>query len=143
MEEARRGDKVKVHYTSKLDDGTVFASTQGRNPLELTIGEKRHIAGLENGIVGMCPGERRRIEVPAEKAYGSHLDKRVCKVSVKELPDHLNPRVGQRLRLTKKSGGRTSIARITEVTESTVTIDRNHPLAGRNLTIEVLLLEIL
>jgi peptidylprolyl isomerase len=141
MAEARDGDTVKVHYTGKLDDGTVFDTSTDRDPLQFTIGERQVIPGFEKAIIGMNPGESKTTKVPADKAYGPHQKERVMVVDRGQLPVDLKPKVGQQLQ-SRQADGRTIRVTVTEVSESRVTLDANHPLAGKNLTFDVQLVEI-
>jgi peptidylprolyl isomerase len=142
MEEAKHGDTVKVHYTGKLQDGIVFDSSRKRDPLEFTIGEGRIIPGFEQAVVGMNPGQSKIAKVPAEKAYGPHREEMVAVLDREQFPEHVKPAVGQRLQI-REAEGRTVIVTVTDVTESSVTLDANHPLAGEDLTFDIELLEIL
>ncbi len=141
MAQAKNGDKVKVHYTGKLDDGTVFDSSVDREPLEFTIGGGQVISGFEEAIVGMETGETKTANIPAEKAYGPHHNEMVVPVNRQEFPDHIQPEIGQQLQM-RRSDGRSIIVTVTEVSETTVTLDANHPLAGRNLTFDIELVEV-
>lgn len=97
MAQAKKGDKVKVNYTGKLNDGTVFDTTSGCSPLEFTIGEGRLIPDFEQAVIGMKPGESKSIQVASEKAYGPHHDEMVMTIERKDLPGGLNPQVNQKL----------------------------------------------
>lgn len=135
MVRAREGDTVRVHYTGTLSDGSIFDSSHGREPLEFTLGAGRVIAGFEEAVNGMAPGEERKVTVPAAQAYGSRRDELVFEVPRAQFPDDLQPAVGLEVQLTQ--GGQRAVARIAEVTEETVTLDANHPLAGRDLTFDL------
>lgn len=141
MAQASNGDKVKVHYTGKLDDGTVFDSSAEREPLEFTIGEDEVILGFEQAVVGMEPGESKSSTVSAEEAYGAHQEDMVLTVNRKQIPEHVNLEVGKQLQI-RESGGQPIVVRITEFTEADVTLDANHPLAGEDLTFDIELVEI-
>jgi len=137
---AEDGIKVKVHYTGKFDDGTVFDTSKEREPLEFTLGEGKVIPGFEAAVKGMEVGQSKTVTIPAEEAYGSHRDDLLVPIEKSQLPEGLNPEVGQRLQM-QKANGQMSIVTITEVAEKAITIDANHPLAGKNLTFELELVE--
>lgn len=140
MATAREGDTVRVHYTGSLSDGSVFDSSRGRDPLEFTLGEGRVIAGFDDAVSGMAQGEERQVIIPAEQAYGSRRDELVFAVPKEQFPDEMEPAVGLEVQLTQ--GGQRAVARIAEVTEESVTLDANHPLAGRDLTFDLELVEV-
>lgn len=141
MAQAENGDTVKVHYTGKMEDGTVFDTTTDRSPLRFTIGEGQIISGFERAVIGMNPGESKTTEVPADKAYGPHHEEMVVVVDRDQLPGRLEPKVGQQLQI-RQEDGRTIVVRVTDVSESSVTLDANHPLAGKDLTFDIRLMEI-
>ncbi len=136
MASAKEGDTVKVHYTGRLEDGEVFDSSAGREPLAFTIGSGQVIAGFEEGVSGMSPGEKKTINIPAAKAYGPHQTDMVFAMDRSQLPAGFEPEVGQQLQL-RASDGRAMIVTVTEVTPETVTMDANHPLAGEDLTFDI------
>jgi FKBP-type peptidyl-prolyl cis-trans isomerase 2 len=142
MPEAKSGDTVRVHYTGKLDDGTEFDSSLNREPLEFTLGEGQVVPGFENAVMGMNTGESKTAEIPPEEAYGPHRQELVLEVDSSELPEDLNPQKGQRLQM-RQPDGQTVIVEITDVSESSITLDANHPLAGESLTFDIELVEIL
>lgn len=141
MAQAQRGDTVKVHYTGKLDDGTVFDSSVGREPLEFTIGEGGIIPGFEQAVLGMAQGESKTETIPVEDAYGPYIEEMVLTVDRQQMPAELKPEVGQQLQLQQPDGQLIPMT-ITDVSGSTVTLDANHPLAGENLTFDIQLVEI-
>lgn len=141
MAQAKSGDRVKINFTGKLDDGSVFANTEGSEPLEFKLGEGKIIPGIENAVEGMNVGESRTVTVTPEQAYGQHRDELVEEVSREKLPKDIEPQIGQRFEVPQQ-GGQPMILRVTEVSEQTVTLDGNHPLAGRDLTFELELVEI-
>lgn len=140
-EEARAGDTVRVHYTGTLDDGAVFDSSRGKDPLEFTIGDGSLIPGFEKAVVGMSPGERVTTKVEAADAYGERRDDLVVEIERDELPDDLEPSLGQQLRM-QIEGGQVIVVRVAEVRDSSVTVDANHPLAGQALEFDIELVEI-
>ncbi len=140
MAQAKQGDSVKVHYTGKLEDGTVFDSSEGRPPLEFKLGEGKIIPGFESGIVGMSPGDSRTITIPAEQAYGPHAQDKVLTVERSQIPADLSPKVGMQLEVRQQ--GQAIPVRVTDVSDSSVTLDANHPLAGKDLIFDTQLVEI-
>lgn len=141
MTQAKQGDTVKVHYTGKLDDGTVFDSSLNREPLEFSIGSGQIIPGFELAVVGMAPGDAKTESIPSENAYGPHRQEMVLQVERQQLPDDIPVGVGQQLQIRQQEGQTIPVI-ITEVTDAKVTLDANHPLAGENLTFDIELLEI-
>jgi len=141
MAQANTGDTVQVHYKGTLDDGSVFDSSESRDPLQFTIGEQQVIAGFESAVIGLNPGESKTVTMPSAEAYGPHHAELVMVVDRAELPEGLNPQPGQQLRMTLEEGG-TASAIVTEATEKNITLDANHPLAGKDLTFEIQLVEI-
>jgi len=141
MTKAKQGDTVKVHYTGRLDDGVVFDSSRDGEPLEFKIGEGSVIPGFEEAIEGMSAGETRTVTIEPDKAYGPRRDEMEAEVNRTELPPNLELEVGQQLELPQENG-QIIILSIMALTDETVTVDANHPLAGRNLTFEIELVEI-
>jgi len=141
MAQAKKGDTVKVHYTGKLDDGTVFDSSVERDPLEFRIGEGQVLPGFEQAIEGMNPGQSRSVNIPADQAYGPYREEMVLEIEKDRFPPDLDPQVGQQLRVRQPDNSTVPV-RVTEVSEATVTLDANHPLAGKDLTFEIELIEI-
>ncbi len=141
MVQAQLGDTVKVHYTGKLEDGTVFDSSAERDPLEFSLGEGRVIAGFEEAVVGMSPGDSKSASIPADRAYGPYRQEMVMVVDRQQIPADLSVNVGQQLQIRQKSGEAIPVI-VTDVSESKVTLDANHPLAGQDLTFDIRLVEI-
>lgn len=141
MAEASDADTVRVHYTGKTEDGTVFDSSRDREPLEFTIGEGQIIPGFEEAVKGMEPGESKTVEVPPDQAYGMRSDEAVLQVQRDQVPEEIEPEVGQQLQLQGREGN-TFPAVVTEVDEESVTLDANHPLAGETLTFDIELVEV-
>ena len=138
---ANDGDTVKVHYTGTLEDGTVFDTSREREPLEFTLGEGQLIPGFEEAVRGIQVGQTKTVTIPAEEAYGPHHDEMVMVVERDKLPEGLKPAIGQRLQMQQPDSG-TAVVVVTDVSETTITIDANHPLAGKVLTFEIELVEI-
>jgi FKBP-type peptidyl-prolyl cis-trans isomerase 2 len=133
---AQNGNIVQVHYTGTLQDGTMFDTSVGREPLEFTLGEDSMIQGFEEAVLGMRIGESKTVTIPVEEAYGPHNADMTLVVNRDELPEDISPEVGQQLQMTGSDGG-TLMVVITEVSDTTVTLDANHPLAGKDLTFEI------
>ena len=138
---AKTGDTVRVHYTGTLEDGSEFESSVGGDPLEFTLGQGEMMPGFEDAVMGMKVGESRTVTIPADEAYGPYRDELVFEVDRTELPADLEPEVGDQLYI--QSGGTQIPVTVIEVSESTITIDANHSLAGKDLTFEIELVEIL
>ncbi|MBN2132552.1 MAG: peptidylprolyl isomerase [Sedimentisphaerales bacterium] len=132
---------MKIHYTCKLDDGAVVASSREKEPIEFTLGRGQILPGLEEAVRGMETGESKTVRVPPEKAFGPHRKDLIEEVPRGDLPDHIEPQVGQRLTLDRSDGGCVTVT-VADVSESTVTLDANHPLASTDLNFELDLLEV-
>jgi peptidylprolyl isomerase len=141
MAQAKEGDRVKINFVGKLEDGSVFANTADSEPLEFKLGENEIIPGIENAVEGMNVGESKTVNVDPEQAYGQRRDELVEEVSRDVFPDNVEPQLGQRFEVPQQAG-RPMVVRVIDVSEQTVTLDGNHPLAGRDLTFELELLEI-
>ncbi|HEV2148204.1 MAG TPA: peptidylprolyl isomerase [Longimicrobiaceae bacterium] len=140
MAQAKSGDTVRVHYTGRLDDGTVFDSSQGREPLEFTLGAQQVIPGFEQAVDGLSPGEERTVEIPADRAYGPRRDEMMLTVGRDQFPPEVQPEVGQQLQMSQ--GEQVAVVTVAEVSDTDVTLDANHPLAGKDLTFDVRLVDI-
>ncbi|MCK4911501.1 MAG: peptidylprolyl isomerase [Thermodesulfovibrionales bacterium] len=141
MKKAGEGDTVKVHYTGKLDDGTVFDSSVGREPLEFTMGAGMMISGFERAVEGMAVGETTSVNILPEDAYGVRRDDMVVRVGRKDFPENITPEVGVAVTMQHPESGQFD-AMISEVTEEAVMLDANHPLAGKSLNFDIEVLEI-
>ncbi len=141
MSEAKQFDTVRVHYTGRLDDGSVFDSSRGREPIEFTIGGGQVIPGFEQAVVGMNPGEEKTVRIPSDEAYGPYRDEMVLTVQRDQFPPDIDPQVGQALQV-QQSNGESLIVTVSEVSETAVKLDANHPLAGQDLTFDIELVEI-
>jgi len=141
MAQAKTGDTVKVHYTGKLDNGTVFDSSVDREPLEFTIGEGQLIADFEQAVIDMNPGESKTIKIAYDNAYGPHREEMLMVVDRSQFPEGLEPKIDQKLQVRDPDGG-DSVVTVVDVTDANVTLDANHPLAGKDLTFEIQLTEI-
>jgi peptidylprolyl isomerase len=141
MSEAKKGDRVKVHYTGKLTDGSVFDSSRDREPLEFELGAGMMIAGFDAAVTGMKVGETKTAEIASGEAYGEHNDEMVISVPKTQLPEGLDPEVGQQLGMQQPDGQSIPV-RVTKVEEESIEIDANHPLAGKDLIFDLELVEI-
>ena len=137
----QESDTVTVNYTGKLDDSTVFDSSIGKEPLQFTIGADQMIPGFEKAVIGMKVGESKTVTIPPEEAYGSYREDLVQEVNREELPLDMEPEVGMVLQGSMMNG-QVAMFAVTDVSETTVTLDANHPLADQKLTFEIELLEI-
>ncbi|MDY6931588.1 MAG: peptidylprolyl isomerase [Halobacteriota archaeon] len=137
---AKDGDMVSVHYTGTLDDGTVFDSSKGRDPLSFTVGDGSMIQGFDRAVNGMALGDIKTVTIPSEEAYGPYREELINIVNRSELPEGLEPEVGQKL-MGQKDGYLIEV-KIIEVNESSVTMDANSELAGKDLTFEIELVDI-
>lgn len=133
---AKKGDMVTVHYEGSLKDGTVFDSSRDRDPVSFKLGEGQLIPGFEKAVEGLVPGESTTAEVPPEEGYGPHRDEMVLAVERKQLPDDLDPDVGQQLQMQQPDGN-SMVVTVAEVSDSSVTLDANHPLAGKELVFDI------
>lgn len=142
MSKAKNGDKVKVHYKGTLEDGTVFDSSEGRDPLEFTIGEGRVIPGFEQAVDGLAVKESRTVAIPCAEAYGERREELIQEVPRDQFPEDMKVEQGQRLQLSLHDGQQ-MVVEVTSMTDASVTLDANHPLAGKDLNFEIELVEIL
>ena len=140
MAQAQSGQQVRVHYTGKLDEGTVFDSSTGSDPLTFTLGSGEVIPGFDKGVLGLTVNESRTVKIPAAEAYGPHQPGMVVELPRTEIPPHLKLKPGQRLQLKSPTGVITVV--VTGESDTTITLDGNHPLAGKDLTFELQLVEI-
>lgn len=140
MTQAKHGDTVRVNYTGKLSDGTQFDSSEGRDPLEFTVGKGRIISGFERAVTGMSPGDTKTVVIAATDGYGQRREDLVVVVDRNDLPADLDPKIGDRLEM--KRAGQSTPVNVTATTDDTVTLDGNHPLAGEDLTFDIELVEI-
>jgi FKBP-type peptidyl-prolyl cis-trans isomerase 2 len=143
MSQANAGDTVKVHFIGKLPDGSVFGTSQGGDPLQFTLGAGQVIPGLDNAVVGMSRGESKSVVIPVDEAYGRWREEMVVNIDRRKAPSDLEPKVGQQLKLKRNSDGEAMLATVIAVSEASITLDANHPLADKELSFELELLEIL
>jgi peptidylprolyl isomerase len=141
MAAAKSGDSVKIHYTGKLDDGTVFDSSSGREPLGFTIGSGQVIPGFEEAVIGMRQGEAKQVTIPVDKAYGQRNEELLMPFPRNQVPPDINPEVGQKLQLSGPNGEPVMVT-VAEITEEHIVLDANPPLAGKDLIFDIELVEI-
>ncbi|MDV7138766.1 peptidylprolyl isomerase [Maribacter sp. TH_r10] len=141
MSKVKANDTVKVHYTGKLSNGQVFDSSEGRDPLEITLGQGALIPGFEKGLIDMEVNENKTINIPKEEAYGEVQEELFQRVNKEELPEGMTPEVGMGL-VAKSPDGTEQQLRVAEVNEADIVIDANHPLAGHDLIFDLQLVEI-
>jgi peptidylprolyl isomerase len=136
MAEVKEGDTVSIHYTGKLDDGTQFDSSEGREPLSFQVGAGQIIPGLDKALPGMTEGDTKEVTVPAEEAYGPVNPDAKQAVPRAEIPEHIPLDLGTQLQV-QTPDGQTMNVTVAEVTDDQVVLDANHPLAGRNLNFDI------
>jgi len=141
MASAKPGDTVHVHYTGRLDDGSVFDTSEGREPLEFVLGTGTVIPGFEEAVSGLSIGDEASTRIPPEQAYGLRSEDLVLTVPRESFPEGVTPQVGQRFEMAGADGQRTPVV-VTSVESDVVQIDANHPLAGRSLSFELKLVKI-
>jgi peptidylprolyl isomerase len=133
---ARQGDTVKVHYTGKLASGKVFDSSIEREPIAFTLGAGQIIPGFEKAVEGLEPGQKTSVTIPAAEAYGPHNPEALVRVERSQLPEGMDPQIGQQLQVQQENG-HAMVVRVTEVDDDSITLDANHPLAGEDLSFEI------
>ena len=138
---AKPGDTVAVHYTGKLADGSIFDTSQGRDPLEFTLGERRVIPGFDEAVSGMRPGEKKTAEITADDAYGPHMPELIVEFPRDQIPPGVAGQVGEEVQVQTTAGDAIR-ALVVDVSEGAVTIDANHPLAGKDLTFDIELVDV-
>lgn len=142
MTTAKRGDTVQVHYTGSLTDGSVFDSSEGRTPLEFTIGSGQLIAGFDQAVEGLSVGQSIEVLIPADQAYGPRSDDLIHEISRDALPQDITLEPGMQLEGTTEEG-EVAIVTIAEIFDDHITIDENHALAGQDLNFKIELVQIL
>jgi peptidylprolyl isomerase len=141
MQQAKRGDTVKVHYTGSFEDGTVFDSSKGKEPLEFTLGEGQVIPGFEEAVIGMVAGDEKRETIQPQRAYGDRREELVFEVGVNQLPPGSQVEVGDTLQVGFGDGNMANV-QVISLDDELLKLDANHPLAGRTLLFELELVAI-
>ena len=141
MAQAKTGDIVKVNYTGKLKDGTVFDSSLERDPIQFTVGSKQLIPDFEKAPIGMEVNESKTITIPADNAYGPRMEERIISVSRTQVPPEMVLKPGDSIEVGTQDGQRIAV-KVVKLDEETVTLDTNHALAGEDLIFDITLVEI-
>jgi FKBP-type peptidyl-prolyl cis-trans isomerase 2 len=141
MIQVRENNTVKVHYVGKLSDGQVFDTSEGKEPLEFTLGQGKLIPGFEKGLIDMKLNEKKTITISKEDAYGESREDLIQEVDKSQLPEDITPEIGMGL-VSKSSDGNEMNLLIVEVKEATIVIDGNHPLAGKELIFDLEVVDI-
>jgi peptidylprolyl isomerase len=141
MQQAKEGNVVKVHYSGRLTDGTLFDSSEGREPLEFTVGAGQMIKGFDAGVLGMAIGEKKTLQIAAEDAYGARDEEAIIEFPAENIPADMKLEPGMQLTLRNQNGQPVSVI-VLEVKEEVVIMDANHMLAGQDLVFDVELVEI-
>ena len=136
MSQVKANDTVKVHYTGKLADGQVFDSSEGKEPIEFTLGQGQLIPGFEKGLIDMKVNEKKTVTIPKEEAYGEPREELIQEVQKDQLPEEIKPEVGMGL-VSKTPDGREMNLLVAEVKDDTIVVDGNHPLAGKDLVFDL------
>lgn len=141
MSQAKSGDTVSIHYTGTLEDGSQFDSSEGRDPLQFELGSGQVIPGFDKAVEGMSVGDSKQVTIPPEEAYGDHQPQMVQDVPKSVLPPDIEPEVGMALSARSQDGAEMRLT-VTEVKEDAITVDGNHPLAGKPLNFDIELVNI-
>lgn len=136
MSTVKNGDTVKVHYTGTLKNGEIFDSSRESDPLEFKLGQGQLIPGFEKSVIGLAEGESTKVEIPSAEAYGESREDLIVKVPKDKVPQDIEPVVGLQLQVNQPDGQPIPV-RITEITDAELTLDANHPLAGKDLTFDI------
>jgi len=141
MQQVKNGDTVRVHYHGKLNDGSTFDTSEGRDPLEFTVGSGQVIKGFDDAMLDMQPGEKKTVNIPVDLAYGQRNDDMMMEYPKSEFPADMTPEVGMELHMSDNAGNVFPVV-VAELQEETVLLDANHPLAGKDLVFELELVSI-
>lgn len=141
MQQAKKGDKVKVHYHGKLTSGETFDTSSGREPLEFEVGSGSVIKGFDQGVTGMEVGEKKTINIPVDEAYGPRSEDMLIEFPKDRFPKDMDIEEGMQLMMSNGSGQNMPVI-VTEIKENSVILDANHPLAGEELIFDIELVEI-
>jgi len=154
MAQAKHGDRVKIKFTGKLEDGTIFDSTAGEHqcgcddcnceetPFEMVIGEEEFFLQVEEALIGMAPGDKKTVQIASDDAFGDYDEECVFTIERSELPDDMQPEVGMEVEMTDEDD-QSVVVTVVDTTDTTITFDANHPLAGEDLTFDIELVEII
>ncbi|PUZ24460.1 peptidylprolyl isomerase [Chitinophaga costaii] len=141
MQTVKQGDTVRVHYHGRLDNGNTFDSSEGRAPLEFTVGAGMVIKGFDNGVIDMKIGDKRTLHIPVDDAYGPKNQEMVLDFPKSNIPSDMKPEIGMDLQMSNNEGQVFQV-KVVGINEEFITLDANHPLAGEPLTFDIELVEI-
>ena len=141
MSKVKDGNTVKVHYTGTLKDGSVFDTSAEREPLEFKLGEGQLIPGFEKAVIGLEEGDKTKVDISVEEAYGEAREELIINVPKDQLPEDVQPEIGMQLQVNQPDGQPVPV-RVAEISDDELTLDANHPLAGKDLSFEIELVEI-
>jgi peptidylprolyl isomerase len=141
MSVAQEGNTVKIHYKGSLDNGTIFDTSEGRDPLEFTLGSGQVIAGFDEAVSGMAVGEKKSVKIPVDKAYGPRNEELVIAAPKEHVPADINPEIGQKLQMGGPNG-ELVVVTVVEISDTHITLDANPPLAGEDLNFDIELVEV-
>ena len=139
--QAKKGDEVQVHYTGKLEDGSVFDSSVKREPLGFTVGGGQMIQGFDKAVDGMAVGDKKTVTIPAVEAYGERRQDMMIEVPLSQVPPDIQPEIGLQLTL-QGPGGQPMPVTLVDMDEEKITLDANHELAGQDLIFDIELVSI-
>ncbi|MFZ1288880.1 MAG: peptidylprolyl isomerase [Melioribacteraceae bacterium] len=137
----KNGDTIKVHFTGNLDDGSIFDSSKNKKPLKFKVGFGQVIQGFDEAVIGMKLGQEKTIHINSDKAYGPRAKELIVNVEKEKFPQTLDIKLNQQYKIPNEDG-ESMIVRVTSISENTIELDGNHPLAGKNLTFKITLVEI-
>lgn len=137
----KNGDKIKVHFTGTLEDGNIFDSSVNKKPLNFIVGSGQVIQGFDEAVIGMKLGQEKTIHINSDKAYGPKVKELIVNVEKEKFPQKLEIKINQQYKIPIEDG-ESMIVRVTNISENTIELDGNHPLAGKNLTFKITLVEI-
>lgn len=141
MQTVKKGDTIRVHYTGKLTSGELFDTSEGRDPLEFQVGSGHVIRGFDDGVLDMEVGDKRTVQIPVDQAYGPRNEELIMDFPTDRLPEDLKPEVGMQLQLNNEQGQTFPVV-VRSISEASITLDGNHPLAGEELIFDIELVEI-
>jgi len=136
MTQAKKGDKVKVHYKGYLEDGTIFDSSEGKDPLGVTLGSGAVIPGFDAALIGMETGDKKTVLIPMDQAYGQHNAEMVMQMPKSQIPSDLTPEIGDKLEVGGASG-ELMMVEVIDIDDEFIVLDANPPLAGKDLTFDL------
>lgn len=133
MAQSKKGDNIQVHYTGTLADGTVFDSSEGKDPLQVKLGAGTVIPGFDEALTGMEVGEKKTVTIPYKKAYGPHNAEMVMQIPITQVPEDMSPEIGDKMEVGGAAGEAMTVI-VLDITDDFIVLDANPPLAGQNLT---------